>query len=154
MLSARKALESDLQRFFDWRNDPAVVAASFTQGEIAMQDHETWFLRKLASDDCGMYIVEHDSTPAAQVRFDIEGSSATINYSLDAAFRGRGLATAIVGEAITAFRAEFGDVETIIAFVKPDNIASCRVFEKLDFEFDGFDSKMQANRYHIDQAGG
>ena len=93
-------------------------------------------------------------TSRHQVRFDIEGSSATINYSLDAAFRGRGLATAIVDTAIRTFREEFGDVETIIAFVKPDNVASCRVFEKLDFEADGFDGKMQANRYHIDLAGG
>ena len=154
MLSVRKATESDLQQFFDWRNDPAVVAASFSQGEIAMQDHRPWFLRKLASDDCGMYVVEHDSAPAAQVRFDIDGTDATINYSLDAAFRGRGLATAIVDKAIRRFREEFAEVETIVAFVKPDNIASCRVFEKLDFEADGFDGTMQANRYHIDLAGG
>ena len=154
MLSVRKAIESDLQRFFDWRNDPAVVAASFTPGKIAMRDHEPWFLRRLASEDCGMYVVEHDENPAAQVRFDIDGSSATVNYSLDAAFRGRGLATAIVNEAIAAFRAEHGEIEGIIAFVKPDNIASCKVFENLDFKADGFDGKMQANRYHIHLTGG
>jgi RimJ/RimL family protein N-acetyltransferase len=34
-----------------------------------------------------------------------------------------------------------------VAFVKPDNVASCRVFERLGFEFDGFDRQMQANRY-------
>ena len=150
MLSVRKALESDLQQFLDWRNDPAVVAASVTQGTIAMGDHEPWFLRKLASDDCSLYVVEHDSTPAGQVRFDIEGHSATINYSLDAAFRGLGLATASVNEAIKAFRAEHGEVTELVAYVKPDNPASCRVFEKLDFEMDGFDAKLQANRYHID----
>ena len=115
-----------------------------------MSDHEPWFMRKLASDDCSLYVVEHDAMPAGQVRFDIEASRATINYSLDAAFRGRQLATRSVSKAITAFRAEHEEVTTLIAYVKPDNPASCRVFEKLNFEEDGFDGKTQANRYHID----
>ena len=54
MLSIRQALESDLQQFFDWRNDPMVVAASFTPGKIEMQDHRSWYLRKLASDYCSL----------------------------------------------------------------------------------------------------
>jgi UDP-2,4-diacetamido-2,4,6-trideoxy-beta-L-altropyranose hydrolase len=150
MLSVRKARESDLQQFLDWRNDPAVVAASFTPGTISMSDHEPWFMRKLSSDDCSLYVIEHDSTPAGQVRFDIEGSRATINYSLDASFRGRHLATASVSMAIASFRTEHDEVTNLVAYVKPDNPASCRVFEKLDFEADGFDAKLQANRYHID----
>ncbi len=152
MLSIRRAAEADLRQFLDWRNDPAVVAASFTQEPIEMRDHRPWYLRKLASDDCAMYVVEHDAVPAGQVRFDIGGTSATINYSLDAAFRGRGLATASVGKAIAAFRSEHHQVTTLVAFVKSDNLASCRVFEKLDFEADGFDTGMQANRYHFDLA--
>lgn len=153
MLSVRKARESDLKQFLDWRNDPAVVAASFTPGTIAMADHEPWFRRRLASEDCVLYVIEHDAAPAGQVRFDIEGRSATINYSLDAAFRGRGLATASVRTAIASFRAERGEVTTLVAYVKPDNPASCRVFEKLGFEPGGFDAKLGANRYHIDLAG-
>ena len=150
MLSIRKALESDLQQFFDWRNDPMVVAASFTPGKIEMQDHRSWYLQKLASDYCSLYVVEHDSVPAGQVRFDIDGSSATINYSLGSDFRGRGLARDSVSKALAAFQADHADVPTVIAFVKPDNIASCKVFEKLNFEADGFDTTVQANRYHLD----
>ena len=150
MLSVRKALESDLQLFFDWRNDPLVVAASFTPGKIEMRDHRPWFLQRLSSDDCNLYVVESDAIPAGQVRFDIDGPSATINYSLDSAFRGRGLARGVVSKAIAAFCAEHGEITTLVAFVKTDNVASCKVFERLNFEADGFDSKMQSNRYHID----
>ena len=150
MLSVRKALESDLQQFFDWRNDPMVVAASFTPGKIDMRDHRSWYLQKLSSDFCSLYVVEYDSVAAGQVRFDIDGSIATINYSLGSDFRGRGLASGSVSKAIAAFRAAHADVQVIIAFVKADNIASCRVFEKLNFEADGFDTRVQANRYHID----
>ena len=115
-----------------------------------MADHAPWFMGKLASDDCCLFVVEHDSTPAGQVRFDIAGQSATINYSLDAAFRGRGLATASVRSAIASFHAEHGEVTDLVAYVKPDNPASCRVFEKLEFALDGFDARLLANRYHID----
>lgn len=145
-------MEADLQQFLDWRNDPAVVSASFTQDEIAMRNHRPWFLQKLASDDCGMYVVLHDAIPAGQVRFDIDRPGATINYSLGAAFRGRGLATESVRLAIAAFLADHDEITTLVAFVKTDNIASCRVFEKLGFQADGFDHEMQANRYHIDLA--
>ncbi len=147
MLKVRQARQADSNQFFTWRNDPLVVASSFTKGEIKMQDHRRWYDQKLESDDCGLYVVEYETEPAGQVRFDIAGPEATINYSLDAAFRGRGLAMRSMHRAIAVFSEEHADVTTLVAFVKLDNIASRRVFEKLDFDFDGYDRKMQANRY-------
>ena len=149
MLRVRKARQSDSKRFLTWRNDPLVVASSFTKGVIKMQDHQRWYNQKLASDDCGLYVIEYETEPAGQVRFDIAGSEATINYSLDAAFRGRGLATRSMHRAIAIFFEQHEYVTALVAFVKPDNAASCRVFEKLNFELDSFDSKMQANRYRM-----
>ena len=80
----------------------------------------------------------------------MDGSRESFTSSLVAGFRGRQLATASVSKAIASFCAEHADITTLIAYVKVDNPASCRVFEKLNFEEDGFDRKMQANRYHID----
>ena len=152
MLTVRKARQPDLEQFHAWRNDPVVVASSFTQGEIDLQDHQHWFLNKLADADCGLYVVEFDEVAAGQVRFDIDGSVAKINYSLDAAFRGRGLATGSMTRAIATFCEEYGNVASLVAFVKPENVASCRVFEKLGFDLDGFDNDVQANRYRVDIA--
>jgi UDP-2,4-diacetamido-2,4,6-trideoxy-beta-L-altropyranose hydrolase len=143
----RKARRSDSKQFFTWRNDPLVIASSFTKGEIKMQDHRRWYDQKLNSDDCELYVIEYATEPAGQVRFDIDGSEATINYSLGEAFRGRGLAKRSMNQAIAVFSEEHEDVTSLVAFVKPDNVASCRVFENLNFEFDGVDKKMQANRY-------
>jgi UDP-2,4-diacetamido-2,4,6-trideoxy-beta-L-altropyranose hydrolase len=149
MLRVRKALESDLMLFYHWRNDPLVVASSFSEGSVHLEDHQRWYRRQLSSGNCSLYVVEHESDPAGQVRFDITGSEAIINYSLDAAFRGRGLATGSLSQAIVDFREEHSDVTDLLAFVKPDNSASCRVFEKLHFACDGFDGKMQANQYRL-----
>lgn len=152
MLNVRQAGKSDLEQFLAWRNDPIVVASSFTEGKIEMADHERWYMQKLASANCGLYVVEYDSEPAGQFRFDIDGPEATINYSLAAAFRGRGQATESMIRSIAAFHNDHAQVTSLVAFVKPDNVASCRVFKKLHFEHDGFDKDLQANRYRIDLA--
>ena len=152
MLTVRKATQSDSEQFFTWRNDPQVVESSFTQGDIKFPDHLRWYDQKLASDDCALYVIEYDTEPAGQVRFDIAGAEATINYSLDAAFRGRGLAANSLDQAIAVFSGEHVDVTSFVALVKPDNVASCRVFEKLNFKLDCFDSQLQANRYCMQRA--
>lgn len=152
MLKVRQAGKSDLEQFLAWRNDPIVVASSFTEGKIEMADHQRWYMQKLASANCGLYVVECEAEPAGQFRFDIDGPEATINYSLAAAFRGRGQATESMMRAIAAFHNDHAQVTSLVAFVKPDNVASCRVFEKLHFEHDGFDKDLQANRYRIDLA--
>ncbi len=152
MLKVRQAGSFDSEQFLAWRNDPVVVASSFTEGRIELADHQRWYLQKLASADCGLYVVENEAEPAGQFRFDIDGPEATINYSLAAAFRGRGLATESMMRAIAAFHDDHAQVTSLVAFVKPDNVASCRVFEKLHFELDGFDRDLQANRYCIDLA--
>jgi RimJ/RimL family protein N-acetyltransferase len=152
MLTVRQAVESDSEQFLAWRNDPLVVASSFTEGRIEQADHQRWFLQKLANADCGLYVVESEAEPAGQFRFDIDSSEAKINYSLGAAFRGRGLATESMMRAISAFHNDHAEVNHLVAFVKPDNVASCRIFEKLHFEHDGFDTDLQANRYRVDLA--
>ena len=149
MIRVRKARRSDSNRFFTWRNDPLVVASSFTKTAIDIRDHERWYDQKLASDNCEMFVVEYEHQPAGQVRFDIAGAEATVNYSLDAAFRGRGLAAPSMSRAIAAFSKDHKEVTSLVALVKQDNIASHRVFEKLEFAFDGVDDDLQADRYRL-----
>ena len=151
-MKVRQAGKFDTEQFLAWRNDPLVVASSFTEGRIEMADHQRWYLQKLANANCGLYVVESEAEPVGQFRFDIDGPEATINYSLAAAFRGRGLATESMMRAIAAFHNDHAEVNHLVGFVKPDNVASCRVFEKLYFELDGFDKDLQANRYRIDLA--
>ena len=64
-----------MEQFFAWRNDPIVVASSFTEGKIEMADHERWYMQKLASATCEWDGVECEGgiptgrlTPAAADR--------------------------------------------------------------------------------------
>jgi RimJ/RimL family protein N-acetyltransferase len=134
MISARPATPADARLFFDWRNDKLVAAQSFSSDPIEFDQHKNWFESKLADPDSHLYVFQSDDRDAGQVRFDQDNDSALISYSLDAGFRGKGLATPLLQCAIDTFCRENPVVRTLIAKVKKDNTASNRVFEKLEFD--------------------
>ena len=149
MLSLRKAEATDLMLYFEWRNEPAVIANSLSHNAVTLRDHRRWFQRKVNDSMACLYVIEVDSVPAGQIRFELAGTQATVHYSLDAGFRGRGLATPSMRRALLALRLEKSDLSDVVAEVKPANIASSRVFERLGFARDRYDEELQANCYRL-----
>ena len=72
--------------------------------------------------------------PVAQVRFRLEEGTAVLSYSIDKKNRGLGLSAPIIRKAIHELRKILPSVSTIIAEVKPENVASAKAFEKNHFE--------------------
>lgn len=134
-LVIRKVTAEDSSRIFAWANEQAVRQHSLNQAEIKPEEHEAWFTRKITAPDARMYIVELEGKPAGQIRFDIDiiNSQASIGYSVDAAYRGRGLGTAVVRLGIAALHASRPDINEIKAIVKITNQPSMLVFEQLNF---------------------
>ena len=154
-LHLRPATAADCRRVWEWANDPAVRAVSFTSDPIPWEQHTAWFTRKLADTNTRLWIAEQVGAPVSkpalsdsrvpkagletgapplgQVRFDLDGSTATISVSLDATRRGKNLGALLLWSACQKI---FHDsaVETIHALIKPDNTASVRAFEKAGFE--------------------
>ena len=132
-LHLRPATADDCRRFWEWANDPAVRANSFTSEPIPWEPHVAWFTRKLADANTRLWIAEQADAPLGQVRFDLDASSATISVSLDATQRGRNLGALLIWSACQKLFRE-SPVETIHAHIKPDNTASIRAFKKAGFE--------------------
>ena len=132
-LHLRPATADDCRRVWEWANDPAVRAVSFTSESIPWEQHVTWFTRKLADANTRLWIAEQDGAPLGQVRFDLAGSTATISVSLDAARRGKNLGALLIWSACQKLFHEAA-IESIHALIKPDNAASIRAFEKAGFE--------------------
>ena len=88
-LELRGAEEEDSMLYFDWANDPSVRENSFNSEIISWKTHENWFQSKLIDPHCYLGVLEANGLPVGQIRFDIEGESALINYSLDRLVRGR-----------------------------------------------------------------
>lgn len=153
-LHLRPATADDCRRVWEWANDPAVRAISFTSEPIPWELHVAWFTRKLADANTRLWIARPPGAPVSdpalsdsrvpnagsetgaplgQVRFDLDGSTSTISVSLDASRRGKNLGALLIWSACQKHFRESA-VETIHAFIKPDNAASIRTFEKAGFE--------------------
>jgi UDP-2,4-diacetamido-2,4,6-trideoxy-beta-L-altropyranose hydrolase len=130
-LNLRPAHPADVGLFFSWVNDPAVRQQSLQPEPIPWSTHRRWFDDRLADGSCKLFVLEARALPVGQIRFELNGGVAHIDYSIDAQFRGRGWAHRLMALGMEqmaairplAFRAQ----------VKASNPASMAVFHKLGF---------------------
>jgi RimJ/RimL family protein N-acetyltransferase len=73
-----------------------------------------------------------EDQPVGLVRFALQNHSATVSVSIAAEFRGRGVGSRVISKACQALFAAH-PVTKIHAYIKPDNIASRKVFAKAGF---------------------
>lgn len=139
----RKANIDDCRFIFDLSNDPVVRANSFSTIEIKWEDHINWFKKQLNSDNkIFLIICEDDETSIGQVRFDVTGrNNAKISLSLLEKVRGRGLGSKVIRMSTKKTFSET-KVERVEAWVKKDNAASLKTFEKSGYmKFDEIEDK-------------
>jgi UDP-2,4-diacetamido-2,4,6-trideoxy-beta-L-altropyranose hydrolase len=132
-LSLRPASGADMERFWEWANDPAVRANCYNPEPIPLEKHREWFSDKLALDQVLMLVLELDGHPAGQIRYDVCDGAAVIGFSVDFRFRGLGLGRRIVGQSLGWAFSSLG-VGLIRAEVFQSNVASQAVFRKTGFE--------------------
>jgi RimJ/RimL family protein N-acetyltransferase len=130
----RRVREEDRRLLWEWANDRDVRAASFSSDSIAWETHVAWFADKVTSSESLLFIAEDKAgTPFGQIRFDLtKNGGADLNLSLVREKRGCGLAVPLIRAGV---RELFSSTECkrVHAFVKPENIASARAFEKAGF---------------------
>jgi RimJ/RimL family protein N-acetyltransferase len=122
---------------------------SFSSETIPYDDHVTWFESKLSNPSCYFYIAEDmNHKPIGQVRYDKEGTEATVSISLDSKFRGKGYGPSLLRLASKRF---FGtaDVEVIHAYIKEGNEASVVAFKKAGFVSMGTTRKLEHPAHHL-----
>ncbi|MCR5209305.1 MAG: GNAT family N-acetyltransferase [Lachnospiraceae bacterium] len=133
----RKALETDCRLYFNWANDSAVRAASFSQDEIKWDDHVKWFKKKLKDEDAELFVCMDFLRPLGQVRIERDEDDpvkAYISYSIDEALRGRGVGKKMLILAEKEIGGADNGINKLVAKVKPENKASLKVFEALGYD--------------------
>jgi UDP-2,4-diacetamido-2,4,6-trideoxy-beta-L-altropyranose hydrolase len=130
-LQLREARAQDAELFFAWANEAQVRRQSLNSAQISWIDHHQWFRCKLRDSRSRMFVMEAKSLPVGQVRFDIAAGEARIDYSIDAAFRGRGWGRSLIAMGMRRLT----EPERIIfrGDVKAANPASSAVFTRLGF---------------------
>ena len=132
-LTPRLVNERDEELLLEWANDPATRRNAFTEARISPEGHKVWLQARLNAPGCRMFILQTvDDIPVGQVRFDKEDQAWAISYSVAPVLRGRGLGAKVLEMALSSLASE-GHNGSIVARVKPANLASRRIFEKLGF---------------------
>ncbi|MBD2753120.1 GNAT family N-acetyltransferase [Spirosoma validum] len=146
MLTYRTARLTDAQLYFDWANDPDTRRQSFNSAPISLETHTAWFTRKLADANTLLLVFENETGKAVgQVRFERTPvadmpDEVIIGVSVATSQRGKGLASQLIERGCTICRKQWGEV-TIHAYIKPENQASIRAFERAGFRLSGESGK-------------
>lgn len=90
-LQLRRAEHADRDLLFGWANDDAVRANAFHTEKIPYEKHVVWFDKMMADASVHQYILCDGGTPVGQIRLNVEGSEAYVDYSIAADQRGRAM---------------------------------------------------------------
>lgn len=123
----RRATPDDALDVLIWRNDPLTRAMSRTQDEVEQQAHVAWFNRALDDAASTLLIGEVGGEKIGMVRFD-HGAATEVSININPLCRGRGLGHELLSEALA------GAAGDLVAFIKDENLASRRLFERAGFE--------------------
>lgn len=131
-LCLRKANMADAEILFRWRNEPETRTNSFHTKPIPYEEHVAWLRAALRNPAQEIYIFCDDDVSIGQVRLSTEGDTATISYSIDAAYRARGYGRAML-RCLEKLCAERGKPQVLRGYVKKENIASQVIFARLGY---------------------
>ncbi len=134
-LVLREVCLDDCKLLFRWANDSQVRKNSLSSEIISWETHQKWFNEKVKQPEhCQIFILEtKNKTPIGQIRFNRDGTSVKISYSVDTIFRGQELGTILVEKGTEAILKTWQDITVIAGIIKPENIASKKVFERNNF---------------------
>lgn len=136
MLDFIKAGKEHALLLFEWANDGQVRRNAFHTEAISYDTHIKWLSSKLNDPYCQIFICKKDNDNIGQLRLEINGETAVISYSVAKEHRGKGYGPEIIGqtEEIIDGLKPAQNVKYLVGYVKPENIASQRCFEKNGFK--------------------
>jgi RimJ/RimL family protein N-acetyltransferase len=137
LLRARPAVFQDAPSLFQWVNDPLTRQMSFYSEPIPWENHLQWLEKVLATPQRSLLIVEiwqnERWVAAGQVRFDEDG---TVSIGLAPELRGKRLALPVLQTAV-AFYYTCHPQKQLVAYIKPDNTPSQKIFTQAGFALAG-----------------
>lgn len=134
-LILRRAEIRDMYNIFELSNEPETRKNSFNQKRIELEEHKRWFLNKLDDKDCLFLVGEAEGEFLGQTRFDINGSEAIINISVNNKYRRLGIGKMLTEKAIDFLRLNNQSILYIKSYIKKGNSSSIKLFEKANFKF-------------------
>lgn len=139
-LRLRSVADDDCRLLWEWANDPGVRKASFSPEKILYKKHLQWFRSKMCDPKCHFYIgINKDDIPVGQVRYDLKQKNAVISVSIAPEFREQGYGSLLIYISSERLFTN-SQIDTISAYIKPENEISTMVFKKAGFQDKGLTS--------------
>lgn len=133
-ISIRKLKASDIDFVYAVANDPLTRAMSINSSEIPYERHQSWFAKRLIDSEVFHFIVETaDGVPVGQVMLT---NGAEVNIGIHPAYRGQGYAKPALQKIVT-FAYDELQFTHCLAKIKPENLASTKVFLAVGFKLEG-----------------
>lgn len=134
-ITYRAAAQDDMMLVFRWSNDPVTRANSYRPEPIQIEDHRTWYLRRLDEKTAMTFVAEVEGRPAGLVRYDRKDGHAVVGVMLDAEFRGQSLSALFLRDtALLFFRRH---ALPVLAYIKKGNMPSVKAFEQAGYRLSG-----------------
>lgn len=134
MVYLREATMQDMDLIYEWANDPAVRMNSFNSDPILYDTHVKWYNHVMSDESVLQFILMDEDTPVGQIRLNIDGDEAEIGYSIASDYRGKGYGHKVLQLVAEEVKVKHPDIKCLVAKVKPENIASSKLFEHEGYE--------------------
>ena len=147
----------DIDGVYSLSNDPEVRRVSLNPQEISYEDHVGWYTRTISDRDTVFLVFYDEETLIGQIRFSVNGKTATVSISFDNSARGTGLPVQAMESALEYIRNDRVGLTHVDALIKPDNERSVEFFRKFGFEQIDESTQADANimclRVHLEECG-
>lgn len=129
----RRATTEDLELTFNWANDPDVRLNSYSSDPIVFDNHKSWFYNKIQDSNSIYFIAEESNESIGQLRFEKVEDHVVIGVTIAPEQRGKGYGSGILREGLIEYSKIWN--LPVYAYIKVDNMASIKAFERAGFEF-------------------
>jgi len=144
-LSFRPAVAEDRSLIFEWRNYPEIVELSASKLPVAWEEHLVWFSNFLADPERLLLIIEDDSRPIGQARFDkVANDTLIMGIYLIPSMVGQGRGKSLIEAACSYAKAKWPNSNYIKAEIRKENIRSRRAFAAAGFKLDSTDPQRKS----------
>jgi spore coat polysaccharide biosynthesis protein SpsF len=118
---------------YEWANDDGVRENSFSSEKILYEDHLRWYTKILSDPNIKMYLLADSNKNIGVIRLESKEDENVISYSIAKDSRGKGYGYKILLKMEEELIKSHKKLK-LIAYVKKQNIASLKIFNKLNYK--------------------
>jgi UDP-2,4-diacetamido-2,4,6-trideoxy-beta-L-altropyranose hydrolase len=152
-VSFRRATLKDAHSSWRWRDHPSTRRFSVDPAPVPWSTHERWWSNSIASEERILLVAASRGSDLGILRYDLEGSTATVSIYLDPGLAGLGLGTVILREGTAWLAANAPSVDRIHAVILPENLASVRSFRAAGYDPTGTERDWSLSMRKATRAG-